>query len=104
VNVDDANNAKPFGGKAMVLGGEFRKILPVIKKRSRFDIIKAAINYSELWKCCQVLKLSKNMRLSTTTDTQTTNDIKEFADWILKIGDGDMDLIENGECMVEIPK
>jgi len=44
------------------------------------------------------------MRLSTGTDTQTTNDIKEFAYWILKIGDRDMDLNENGECMVEIPK
>jgi len=44
------------------------------------------------------------MRLSTTIDTQTTNDIKEFADWILKIGDGDMNLNENGEFMVEIPK
>ena len=52
----------------------------------------------------QVLKLSKNMRLSITIDTQTANDIKEFADWILKIGDGDMDLNENGECIVEIPK
>ena len=51
-----------------------------------------------------MLKLSKNMRLSTTIDTQTTNDIKEFADWILKIGDGDMNLNENGEFMVEIPK
>jgi len=99
-NVDDANNGKPFGGKVMVLGGDFRQILHVIKKGSWFDIIKAAINYSELWNCCQVLKLSKNMRLSTATDTRTTNDIKEFADWILKIGDGDMDLNENGECMV----
>jgi len=44
------------------------------------------------------------MRLSTATNTKTANDIKEFADWILKIGDGDMDLNENGECMVEIPK
>ena len=45
-NVDDANNEKPFGGKAFVLGGDFRQILPVIKKGSRFDIIKSAINYS----------------------------------------------------------
>jgi len=75
-NVDDANNAKPFGGKVVVLGGDFRKILPVIRKGSRFDIIKSSINYSELWKCCKVLKLSKNMRLCTTTDTQTANDIK----------------------------
>jgi len=103
-NVDDANNDKPFGGKAFVLGGDFRQILLVIKKGSRFDIIKSAINYSELWNCCKVLKLSKNMRLSTTSNTQTTNEIQEFADWILKIGDGKMDLNENDECIVEIPE
>ncbi|XP_027903668.1 uncharacterized protein LOC114163562 [Vigna unguiculata] len=103
-NVDDANKDKPFGGKTVVLGGDFRQILPVIKKGSRFDIIKSAINYSELWNCCKVLKLSKNMRLSTTSNTEIANDIQEFADWILKIGDGKMDLNENGECMVEIPE
>ena len=87
-----------------MLGGDFRQILPVIKKGSRFGIIKLAINYSELWNCCKVLKLSKNMRLSTTSNTQTANEIQEFSDWILKIGDGKMDLNENGECMVEIPE
>ncbi|XP_027938803.1 ATP-dependent DNA helicase RRM3-like [Vigna unguiculata] len=103
-NVDDANNDKPFGGKAVVLGGDFRQILPVIKKGYRFDIIKSTINYSELWNCCKVLKLTKNMRLSTTTINQIANDIKEFADWILKIGDGQIDVNENGEYMVEIPE
>ena len=44
-NIDDANKDKPFGGKAVVLGGDFRQILPVIKKGSRFGIIKSAINY-----------------------------------------------------------
>jgi len=103
-NVNDANKDKPFGGKAVVLGGDFRQILLVIKRGSRFDIIKSSINYSELWNCCKVLKLSKNMRLSTTSNTETANDIQEFTDWILKIGDGKMDLNENGECMVEIPE
>jgi len=47
-NVDDANNVKPFGGKVVVLEGEFRQILPIIKKGSRYDIIKSSINYAEL--------------------------------------------------------
>ena len=50
-NVHNANNANPFGGKVIVFGGDFRKILLVIKKGSRFDIIKSSINYSKLWKC-----------------------------------------------------
>jgi len=43
------------------------------------------------------------MRLSTTC-TQTVTSIKEFTDWILKIGDGQTDLNENGEGIVHIPE
>ena len=101
-NVDECNNGKLFGGKVVVLGGDFRQILPVIKKASRYDIIKSSIHYSDLWQYCKVLKLTKNMRLNTTQNRQTIEKIKEFADWIFKIGDGEMDLNENGESMVEI--
>jgi len=48
-NVDESNNGKPFCGKVVVLGGDFRQILPVIKKASRYDIIKSSIHYSDLW-------------------------------------------------------
>jgi len=56
-NVDDVNNGKPFGGKVVLLGGDFRQILAVIKKRSRYDIIQSPIHYFDLWKCYKVLKL-----------------------------------------------
>jgi len=46
--VDECNNCKPFGGKVVVLGGDFRQILPVIKKASRYDIIKSSIHYYDL--------------------------------------------------------
>ena len=48
-NVDECNNCKPFGNKVVVLGGDFRQILPVIKKASRYDIIKFLIHYFDLW-------------------------------------------------------
>jgi len=35
---------------------------------------------------------------------QTTTKIKEFVDWILHIGDGDMDLNELGQATIEIPE
>jgi ATP-dependent DNA helicase PIF1 len=65
--VDKANRKKPFGGKVVVLGGDFRQILPVIRKGSRAQIIKATICSSKLWKHCKVLKLTENMRLKSGT-------------------------------------
>jgi len=101
-SVDHAKQQKLFGGKVVILGGDFRQILLLVKKRSIYDV-RSTINYSKLWKYCKVLKLIKNMRLNTTTKQNATN-IKEFAYLILKIGDRDMDLNKNGKDNLEIPK
>jgi len=52
-----------FGGKVIVFGGDFRQILPVIPRGSRYDIVHATINSSYLWEHCQILNLTKNMGL-----------------------------------------
>lgn len=54
---------KPFGGISILLGGDFRQILPVISKGSRSDIVNASISRSPLWSHCQIFNLTKNMRL-----------------------------------------
>ncbi|XP_057426048.1 uncharacterized protein LOC130719435 [Lotus japonicus] len=77
---DESNMDKPFGGKVVVLGGDFRQILPFIPKGGRQDIVSATVNSSDLWKYCKVLKLTKNMRLRTTGSPELATEIKEFAD------------------------
>nr|GEW23271.1 ATP-dependent DNA helicase PIF7-like [Tanacetum cinerariifolium] len=52
--VPDKQN-KIFGGMTVLLGGDFKQILPVIPKGKRSDIVQACINRSELWKHCKVL-------------------------------------------------
>ena len=89
----------PFGGKIIVLGGDFRQILPMVSKGWREQIVEASINKSSLWNSCKVFILTINMRL-----TQNPGDIatREFAEWILKIGDGELSNSE-GEALIEIP-
>ena len=51
-------------GKVVFFGGDFRHILPVVPKGSRQDIVYASLSSSRLiWSHCQILKLTKNMRL-----------------------------------------
>ncbi|XP_004501122.1 uncharacterized protein, partial [Cicer arietinum] len=102
--VDEANLHKPFGGKVVVFGGDFRQILPVVRKGCRHDIVAASINSSELWKYCKVLTLSRNMRLTSAEPNAYTNDIKDFADWMLDIGNGKHDSNELGESIINIPE
>jgi hypothetical protein len=56
-----ANAILPFGGKPIVLGGDFRQILPVVRKGSRSSIVSASITNSRLWHHVVVLKLHTNM-------------------------------------------
>nr|KYP64346.1 hypothetical protein KK1_018939 [Cajanus cajan] len=38
------NKHKPFGGKVVILGGDFRQILPVVRKGARQEVVKASGN------------------------------------------------------------
>ncbi|XP_056690326.1 ATP-dependent DNA helicase pfh1-like [Spinacia oleracea] len=93
---------QPFGGKVIVFGGDFRQILPVIPKGSRQDIVFSTINSSYLWNFCEVLKLTRNMRLQVGRSDSNNNEIREFSEWILKIGDGKVGEPNDGEGTVEI--
>jgi hypothetical protein len=54
---------EPFGGKIMLLSGDFRQCLPVIPNSSRAEVVDAALNRSYLWQFFKVMKLSENMRV-----------------------------------------
>ena len=72
---------KPFGGKVVVLDGDFRQILLIIPKASR-------VNSSILWKHCEVIELTKNMLLQSSLSFADVNAMKLFVKWILDIGEG----------------
>ncbi|XP_012829805.1 PREDICTED: uncharacterized protein LOC105950963 [Erythranthe guttata] len=95
---------KPFCGKVIVLGGDIKLILPVVLKASRQDIIHTTINSHPLWKDCKVLKLHMNMRLQSSSNPFELEEINEFADWILSIGNGDAGEQNDCEASVEIPE
>ncbi|KAL0381182.1 UNVERIFIED_CONTAM: hypothetical protein Sangu_0182500 [Sesamum angustifolium] len=82
----------PFGGKVMILGGDFRQVLPVVINGTKSQIIKASIVESSLWSSVKVLNLSENMRAQHDP---------HFSDFLLRVGNGDEPTIEND--MIRIP-
>ncbi len=46
---------KIFGGKTMVLGGDFQQILPVVRKGGQGDIVNASLPRSHLWQHVTIL-------------------------------------------------
>jgi len=70
---------KSFGGKVIVLGSDFWQILSIVRNGSRYDIVKAIVSYTELWKHCKVFKLTENMKLNSEKSKQTATEMKDFA-------------------------
>jgi ATP-dependent DNA helicase PIF1 len=83
----------PFGGKTIVLGGDFRQILPVVQKGSRAQIVGASLRRSYLWESMCHLKLVRNMRAQSDP---------WFAYYLLRIGGGGTEEV-NGDNNVRIP-
>ncbi|KAJ1699041.1 hypothetical protein LUZ63_007553 [Rhynchospora breviuscula] len=90
-STDSALAHTPFGGMTVVLGGDFRQILPVVPRGSRHDTIGASIVHSALWDRFVVLRLTQNMRLMRCRDDPAqAARIAEFASWLLAVGDGNV--------------
>jgi len=53
-----------FGGKVIVLGGDFRQVLPVVPQGSRRLTIQNCIKHSPIWPHIKILKLFRNMRVN----------------------------------------
>ncbi|KAL4609736.1 hypothetical protein ACB092_08G002900 [Castanea dentata] len=82
LQIEDPQNAeKPFGGKVVVLGGDFLQILPIVRKGRREDIVQSSIIKSYLWNDCHVFKLQTNMTLLQNNMSRIeTSSIKDFRD------------------------
>jgi len=79
---------KVFGGKVLLLAGDFRQILPVVRLGRRADVVDAALSRSALWQQCVVLQLHRNMRVEKCgRDEQHAAQLRQHADWLLQLGD-----------------
>ncbi|CAI0625772.1 unnamed protein product [Linum tenue] len=80
---------KLFGGKTVLLGGDFRQTLPVIPDSGREQTIESSLTRSEIWSSFTLLRLKRNMRLSNSSINESTiSHGLTFREWVLALGDG----------------
>jgi ATP-dependent DNA helicase PIF1 len=103
------NDTRPFGGKTVVLGGDFRQTTNIVPRGSVTDILEVCIKNSPLWQHVKQRSLITNMR---------TAGQDSFNEWVLKIGNGSLNtsilgvdaevvhlpnhLVENGDIVRSI--
>ena len=102
---DILENEQPFGGKKLVLSGDFRQVLPVIPRAARPEVVNACLNTSHLWPMIKVYHLRINERVKRSQATETEKQqLLDFANTLEEIGDGKYPICkELGPDMIRIP-
>lgn len=83
-------NKLPFGGKAFVCSGDFRQVLPIVKRGNRAETVAAGLQRSkELWPLFTVMRLQTNMRAQVMVAAgRDATAQSQFAADLLRLGDG----------------
>lgn len=89
------DNTRLFGGALLLLSGDFRQTLPVIPRATYADEINACLKQSHLWRNVSILRLTINMRIQLQNDPLALS----FSEQLLKIGNGEVLLHENTQCI-----
>ncbi|KAI3709788.1 hypothetical protein L2E82_39554 [Cichorium intybus] len=89
---DITNVTLPFGGKIMILGGDFRQVLPVVRRGTRAQIVDSSLRMSPLWPLIIKMRLTINMRALADP---------WFSDFLIRVGDGDEEAIDGS--FIRIP-
>ncbi|XP_057305457.1 uncharacterized protein LOC130642388 [Hydractinia symbiolongicarpus] len=94
---DICNNELPFGGKVVLLGGNFSQLLPVVRKGKPTEIVDMCLKSSPLWHLVKEFRLHRNMR--------TRPGEQQFAAWLLQLGKGVLPVREQEpfQGAIEVP-
>ena len=86
---------KLFANKIVLMAGDFRQTLPIVRHGRREDIIRLSIKQSFIWNDVDMFELTENLRLGGEASQ------KEFAEYLLKIGEDKIEKDENEEIELQ---
>jgi hypothetical protein len=88
----------PFGGKIVLLSGDFRQTLPVCKGSTRTEIVRQCLNQQALFESeFDVMELNQNMRLEAGQEV--------YLDWLNRLGNGQLPRFEGlHPDLIELPE
>ncbi|GMF63155.1 unnamed protein product [Phytophthora fragariaefolia] len=82
------NDEDPYGGKPVVLSGDFRQILPVVARGTPAEMIDACLKSSHLWSHFRQVHITENMRVWVAHSAETAAELAAFSEFLLEVGEG----------------
>ena len=99
-------NDEIMGGKRVVVMGDFRQALPVVKHGSRAKIVYDSVKSSRLWQFVKTLRLRRNMRVEKLirpdSSPKRKRELEEYVTKLLAIGNGTFPTVGDSN-IIEIP-
>ncbi|KAK9680424.1 PIF1-like helicase [Popillia japonica] len=92
------DNDRPFGGKVVIIGGDFKQCLPIVQNGNRAAVIQACIKSSRLWNLFQHYRLQTNMRVRPEE--------QDFIRWLERLGNNTLPTLNDRlrPNSIEIPQ
>ncbi|KAI7933645.1 hypothetical protein MJO28_017542 [Puccinia striiformis f. sp. tritici] len=78
---------KSFGGVAVIFGGDFRQILPVVRGGSLLHQAKMSMLNSQLWSDVVHCRLTYNVRLLGVQSGNPDGEALAYNQWLLSVGE-----------------
>ena len=85
---DIMGNDRPFGGKLVIFGGDFRQTLGIVDGGNRAVEVNNCLKMSPLWAAMEKRKLTRNMRVETNMDAENRERLRTWSNMLLEIGEG----------------
>ena len=82
---DVRGSNKLFGGLSILFSGDWKQILPVVKRGSRAQVIDATLKISYIWEHIQTLELHFNHCVQILQNTEKNS---KYTNYLYKIGNG----------------
>jgi hypothetical protein len=98
-------NQLPFGNKFVILAGDFRQCLPVIKRGSKAEILSNTLKRSHLWSRFEKMQLTINERVRRNASNGNAEEVLNFSNMLLSIGNGTFPTVPNtiAESSIALP-
>ncbi|KAL9224800.1 hypothetical protein vseg_000801 [Gypsophila vaccaria] len=88
---DSCDSSLLFGGMVIVFGGDFRRILPVVPRKSVSEVIGASLVTSFLWPQLTKFRLLEKIR---------AREDPEFSEFLLALGNGELQTPDHGSVVL----